>query len=875
MNRVASCPTCKTDYELDEDDIGHLMECECGAALFACHTRSLAAFWMQCKHCGGKHQVCGGDAGRTVRVDCGASVCIPAVTLRTPIGTRDTAAKFQASAVSDELPFATPPGDMTAQEVRGRVAILPPPVTSSTAVQDSENDTSSTQSATNREQAKPKTMLGPRLGFLGVVGLLVVAIVMFFLREPPSLKRRKRSIGTAQVQGQDSFKPSAELAAGGIDGLVGADGLKTAIAWQETKTLPASNVTSLNDRQRNGTTEADGGYRVPPPPIYALPPKREPRVRVPVIREKVSVTSLARGIELAFAEYEKVEQLRDKSTASETKQDIDEYQQALSRALGIIEHVHTMALVKNDIAEVATMRYLLAYLYLTAGLLPEACVMGEAVARWGDVSDPSTREAAMISLAAAQELSETHWGNPEDLGELRQMEVIAGILQKRWPKNSQSDLIWMNLGYLYEAFNQPRQAIRIYERVPEMSDHYTTACLASGLAQWNVLRQQALDATTSIDSGDRKLARQKLTKGLRETEKSDPEISQATVEARLALAQIDFSAGKPEQAETWLVEEPPAVITSIRVNEEDDKNPSGFLVDEATAKQMFDVLFHARNQRGDMAGATSTLEDMARLLDTSDEQVAARRISILKSTFERMKSGDDVTEQDFATAKQMSSAIMEDESTIPTSTLLWLGESWAQSGERAQDSEIAKGCARLGSELFGKAILRNDFPANSMQAAQLRRIELLRRSGSVMESLKQIEDMLAGEPNVFALQITAAQTLQELAVEDGRASDLLAAINGPSGFSPIWGWGKLVTTLHAAKYSAAGTPRHSEQLSLAQYHLYQCRYLLAVQAKDPMEKARQLAEVGRALAKLMATMDKQSVWFPRYEALQALIGGPK
>ena len=134
MNRVASCPTCKTDYELDEDDIGHLMECECGAALFACHTRSLAAFWMQCKHCGGKHQVCGGDAGRTVRVDCGASVCIPAVTLRTPIGTRDTAAKFQASAVSDELPFATPPGDMTAQEVRGRVATLPPPVTISTAV---------------------------------------------------------------------------------------------------------------------------------------------------------------------------------------------------------------------------------------------------------------------------------------------------------------------------------------------------------------------------------------------------------------------------------------------------------------------------------------------------------------------------------------------------------------------------------------------------------------------------------------------------------------------------------------------------------------------------------------------------------------------
>ena len=144
-----------------------------------------------------------------------------------------------------------------------------------------------------------------------------------------------------------------------------------------------------------------------------------------------------------------------------------------------------------------------------------------------------------------------------------------------------------------------------------------------------------------------------------------------------------------------------------------------------------------------------------------------------------------------------------------------------------------------------------------------------------MESLKQVEEILASEPNVFGLQITAAQSLQQLAVEYGRASDLLAAINGPTGFSPIWGWGKLVTTLHATHYSATGTPRHAEQLSLAQYHLYQCRYLLAAQVKDSGEKTRQLAEVDRALAKLMATMDKKSEWFPRFEALQALSKGGK
>ena len=51
--------------------------------------------------------------------------------------------------------------------------------------------------------------------------------------------------------------------------------------------------------------------------------------------------------------------------------------------------------------------------------------MGEAVARWGDLADPSTKEASLIALAATQELSDLHWGDAADLGELRQMEKLA------------------------------------------------------------------------------------------------------------------------------------------------------------------------------------------------------------------------------------------------------------------------------------------------------------------------------------------------------------------------------------------------------------------------------------------------------------------
>ncbi|MCP4889478.1 MAG: hypothetical protein GY904_23090, partial [Planctomycetaceae bacterium] len=204
-------------------------------------------------------------------------------------------------------------------------------------------------------------------------------------------------------------------------------------------------------------------------------------------------------------------------------------------------------------------------------------------------------------------------------------------------------------------------------------------------------------------------------------------------------------------------------------------------------------LFHARNEQGDTRGATRAIEDLAELVGDSGEEMTTRRISILKAVFENLKNKDEMQKVDFAAAMEMSNRIMKDASVVPTATILWLGESWGQVGEQrgsveqSENHEFAKEAARMAAELFDVAIKRNDFPQESLQAAQLRRIEFLRRSGEVMQSLKQIEEILANEPNVFSLQIAAAQCLQQVAIEYERSSDLLAAIEGPSGFSPIWG----------------------------------------------------------------------------------------
>jgi hypothetical protein len=911
MNRVATCPKCKTGYELDEEDIGHLMECECGCALFACHAHALDSFAIWCSSCRGEHQVRGVDAGSSVQVECGAVIGIPSVLLRAPVGTPELASRAHA-----ELKLQRKSGDAA------NVHSVPPPVHSQAAKVKGVSDAGSNLvpnggigaesitlladskvnaasdaiaksdghsgalgkggSETNEGVGKQKKKTPPKrnivsvFGIMAVAALLLVSVAMFLLRVPPSQKKKSRSadMGLARSDNATQSEGGPELQ---NDLVIAGDVLApdiedSDVATQSGVGLPLTTVASSG--ADDSLDRGGGSYRLPPPTVYALPTQKQPRELIPVQRSKMAFSSLPRGLETAFEEYAKVQKLKEQSDVSNSKADLNAYQQAVGRTIGVVEQVHEMAVAKAAKEDIATTRYLLAFLYLKAGMLPEAAVMGESVARWGDLTEPSTKEAGMIALAATQELSDMHWGDAEDLGELRQMESVVEILQRRWPDESQNALIWMNVGYLYEAFNQPQNAVRVYENISESSEHYGMAMRTSGLAEWNVLRQQQATTGKRIASEDRKRVKQRLAKGLRAQEKKESGLVIGNLEARLALAQLELISASPEKAEAWLTDDPPALLSSIRVREDDD-NESALLVDEAMVRQIYDVLFHALNQQGDVDGATQAIEDLAVLVGDSSEDLAAQRMSILKTAIENLKQSENIEETDFVAAKKMSNQITSDASTVPTSTILWLGESWAQVGERAENNEIAKESARMAAELYGDAILRDGFPRNSLQTAQLRRIELLRRSGEVMQSIKQIEDMLADEPNVFALQIAAAQSLEQVAVEYKRPSDLLAAIDGPSGFSPIWGWGKLVTTLHASLYSAGGTPRHAEQLALAQYHLFRCRYQLASQIKDPRERMQQLADVERALSKRIATMDKKNDWYRKYAALYDQISGRK
>lgn len=904
MNHVGQCPACHTRYELEASDVGHLVECECGATLFACNASSLPVVPVRCDACGEEYEVGPEDAGHQVECECGQALKVPTVVFRLPIGSGKSAAQFVAEVASeqDASEESASEGDDAGPGIAARTSgdrieridsAHDNPRGGDAATQslgfvvaaDPEPRQEKSAASKRKSEAAKNSSRGTWIGLGSVAAFLLFAIGMYIFRKPPSKLKKQRELAQqndASAEQAMTGDPIAGNADARVDPKLVAEvaGLVNA-----TPRFARANVASSTNPMDSATLAADGAagepssktsfaepdaFPIPAAPLYALPKPTQPKKRVPVSTERVPRMTINSGVSKAFEAYEETQALQEKAEASGTSADLDAYHKSLGKTLAIVEYVHRLAMQENDLDQINTLRYLLAYLYYSAGHLTEASVLGEAVARWGDKDEPSTKEAAMIALAATQELSESQWGAPEQLGELNQMEAICSVLAKRWPEDTQLDLIWMNLAYLLEAFNHPQRAISIYRRIKEDSPYYADAQIASGLARWVVARRAALRDKSRVLPDALKTARQELIRGLRQKEKQEGELTALQVNVRLTLAQMDLLMGESERAENWLMEEPPGIVNSIAVIDA-DADDGKTVVTEAVARQIFDALFFVRQQAGDSKGATEVLSKMADVVESSEEQVEARRLAIVKATIDRLKVSKSVSTDQVDRLEGLTDVVLEDESIVPTANLLWLGESYREIGLRAADPETAKRCASVAAELYETAMLRTDFPVGSQQTAQLRRIELLRRSGQVTESLALIEEVLAKTPNVFALQIEAAESLQQLALDSGRISDLKAAIHGPEGFSPIWGWGKLVTSLHAARWSDTGTETHVEQLYRAQYSLGQCRYLLAMQSRDVASRRAELSDIERSIRKILATMDKQNKWQAKFSQLGELV----
>ena len=318
-------------------------------------------------------------------------------------------------------------------------------------------------------------------------------------------------------------------------------------------------------------------------PLFAPPPKRElPRAKparkaIAIIPADTKGFTFDRAYRQAFESYEAVKKLEAEAKASGES---DKYHQKLGESIGLLRAALRVGSVQVDNQYLDELRYLLAHSYLRAGRLAEASVMAQAVARWGDKAKPATKEAVMIGLAATQEASLTHWGDPEQVGELDQMHAITNLLAERWPEDAQLDLIRLNLAQSYERFNHPLKAASVYRLIGKDSQHYATAQLAAGGALWteyrNLAAATATDANRNVERVNkvRDQARKFLANAVEVLTGDSEKPNKKVLTAKLSLARIEMSAGRLAEAEKWLVAPPMSLIDSIVTepsNENDDK----------------------------------------------------------------------------------------------------------------------------------------------------------------------------------------------------------------------------------------------------------------------------------------------------------------
>ena len=85
MTLSGQCPSCDTQHDLKEGDVGHVLECDCGAVLLACRASSFAVIRFRCHRCKAKLRVQSSTSHEQVRCGCGEVLPIPNVVLKRPI----------------------------------------------------------------------------------------------------------------------------------------------------------------------------------------------------------------------------------------------------------------------------------------------------------------------------------------------------------------------------------------------------------------------------------------------------------------------------------------------------------------------------------------------------------------------------------------------------------------------------------------------------------------------------------------------------------------------------------------------------------------------------------------------------------------------
>ena len=909
MSFVGQCPSCHTLYELDADDVGHCLQCECGVALFACEVSGFDELPIHCPECQSDYVVDREASGDHVECECGAQITVPTIVLRAPVSETVSSSGATINEPSDQAktkprPIVTCPDCGKEFQVAkadlnqdsqcdcgcvfrttldaDRKLVARALLTNNASKRDDE------ETGSHRKKGRSWFAI---LGTGSVIGFLIISVVMFVMRNAGTASTASTDEQTTAAEKNDSSgKYSIEAFASAIKS-AGMRTLSTDLTsfsgHVETGTsrLAAEPIVrkavSIDASEISRTGEGLGTkLRLPTLAAQPLPDPNEPRQRAKLVPASERGLTFSKAYETAFADFRETRDLKKAADGSRDPESLAEFQRRIGTTIGLLQQTHDLGMRihvdeeftdEDKLKKLTELRYFLTWAYFHAGWLPEAMLMGEAVTRWGNPDDAATKESAMFALAAAQEASATQWGISEQVGELERMQSIAELIAERWPEHPQLEAIWLNLGQLYHAFGKSTQAAKAYARIPQSSKQYSTAQLFAGNALWEEYRRNAPPEGKPAASlvAVRNAARKHFTNAVEALQKSEKKPTVAMLNAKLALVRIEILSEKPAEAVKWLNKAPFPLTTSIVVSKpakDQIAMPASFV------RAVFETLFVAKSQMDDPAGAKASLQKMSNLLGPgSGGEVGDKMLAVAIDYIGDLKASPTVDEKQITTLDGLLAPLKRKGQSLSADNLMWLGESYGEMAERATSPKLAEQCYVKAAESYNDALKARGFPKGSRTSARLRQALLLRKAGKLDEALSVTEQILKETPNVFQLQIEAAAAIEEIAIAKTNPLVLVNAVNGPPD-SVIWGWSKLVTALHGVRFSPSGTDQHATQLLQCQFHLARCQWLLANAMSDQTERSKSIASVSKMLNRLLKTTpEDRQPWFDRLRQLHSKV----
>lgn len=601
--------------------------------------------------------------------------------------------------------------------------------------------------------------------------------------------------------------------------------------------------------------------------------------------------SMARGyVTKLSAEGDKVNAAKTPAEKQTQQAKFDLY---LAETERIIRLGLSLADEKSPVADVAEMRYYLAYTFFASGKLFDAAVTGTFIARTATPDEAEQgQKAANLALACLGQLA---YDKPEDqLPEYFDlMRDLADLIVNRWPESGGADDAQITLANMYTRTDQPLQAAESFDKISPSSSRYNEAQMNAGQRYWVAYAsafQQSEDERpdqATLDSWVN-LAFDRIQSGLALTEKglsSDGKAPDLYYACKVTLAEIFIKRGQEAEALKILTEGDRSVLKAIAVPEE-SKRPERGPQSRPYAVQVYQALLRSYMGTQQIDQALTSMNELEAIAG-SDKPEALTNIYIelglsLKKEIDQLQAEGNAERLGnlLKAFDAFLGEIYKRKDSLNRNVMLWVAESYSSLGEGvSHDPSASEAFFRKASDAYADILDRAAkdpafLDAKNVPAVQVRIASLKKKQGQYQAALDILVEVVNADDKMLQAQFEIVDVLKaEAESGDNNIQHYQAAIQGNRverfKGTKVNGLVRLVQLLQQVMASQkAVSPEVEKLLHRGYYELAECLYLYGKGESDNKERAKNLNGSKSTITKfVLSTSDVERETWNKFDAL--------